>query len=238
MRYYMTKQGLLVDGPLYRMIQYMTRTNVILAAVIGELYFLLLWAVMYNVDAIRAGVEALGLPLYALAVAFPVAAVAGMLVAHVARAYIASSVQIMKFALVGVLNTLLDIGIFNLLMLFVSAVSAPVYALIKAISFTFAVLNSYVWNKYWVFGAPPRPAEVGRAGQPGKKGVAKEFGTFIAISVGGLVINVAVFAGTFALLTYLTAGLPDSISANIGALTASAASFTWNFVGYKFVVFK
>jgi putative flippase GtrA len=56
------------------------------------------------------------------------------------------SVQFIKFALVGVLNTIVGYGIYYLLLYFKFH-----YLAALLISFLFGVLNSYFWNKYWVF---------------------------------------------------------------------------------------
>lgn len=54
--------------------------------------------------------------------------------------------QIIKFGSVGVLNTLIDLGILNLLVyLGVGAVVA------NSFSFALAAINSFFWNKFWTF---------------------------------------------------------------------------------------
>ncbi|PIP92113.1 hypothetical protein COW77_01700, partial [Candidatus Wolfebacteria bacterium CG18_big_fil_WC_8_21_14_2_50_39_7] len=86
------------------------------------------------------------------------------------------------------------------------------------------VINSYFWNKHWTFGVSDS-ANI------------KEFSQFMAVSLVGFAINV----GAASLLVNFI-GSPESISperwANIGALSATIISLVWNFVGYKFIVFK
>lgn len=54
--------------------------------------------------------------------------------------------QVVKFGSVGVLNTLIDLGVLNLLVyLGMGAVAA------NSISFALAASNSFVWNKLWTF---------------------------------------------------------------------------------------
>lgn len=128
--------------------------------------------------------------------------------------------QFAKFFVVGVLNTLLDLGILNLL-IFISGISAGVgYSLFKAISFVVANLNSYIWNKRWTF-----------------KAAKGGFGQFFVISLIGLLINVGAAS---LVVNFVGPQLQFSpkVWANIGALFGSAAGLIWNFIGYKFIVFK
>lgn len=54
--------------------------------------------------------------------------------------------QIIKFGSVGVLNTIIDLGVLNLLVyLGMGAVLA------NSISFALAATNSFFWNKFWTF---------------------------------------------------------------------------------------
>ena len=57
-----------------------------------------------------------------------------------------------KFAVVGVVNTLIDYGVFALLaqVLFVNVYLAQV------ISYSCGILNSYIWNRSWTFRSENR----------------------------------------------------------------------------------
>jgi putative flippase GtrA len=54
--------------------------------------------------------------------------------------------QFVKFSIIGAMNTIIGYGIFYFL-LFLNFH----YMAALAISFIFGLLNSYFWNKYWVF---------------------------------------------------------------------------------------
>jgi putative flippase GtrA len=129
--------------------------------------------------------------------------------------------QIAKFAFVGVLNTAIDFGVLNALIALTSITAGIAIIGLNAISFSIAVINSYFWNKRWVFSL-------------GKKG---NFVTFLTVTLIGLSIN----TGTvYILTTYLG---PDSTSsqtqwANLAKVIATCFSLIWNFVGYKLIVFK
>lgn len=131
--------------------------------------------------------------------------------------------QVAKFILVGGLNTFLDFAVLNLLIVLSSIVSGAGFSFFKGISFLVAVTNSYFWNKYWTFEA----------------GVTKslEFLQFLVISTIGLFINVGV-ASFIVNIIGPVGGVSPTIWANIGALVAVAGSLIWNFLGYKFIVFR
>lgn len=132
--------------------------------------------------------------------------------------------QFAKFAAVGTLNSFIDVGVLNL-EIFLSGQAAGIYyPIFKAVSFIVATTNSFIWNKFWTFNA----------GDTKASGEAPKFYTFAAV---GWVLNV----GT---ATFIVDVLkrPEAISlniwANIGALAGIAASFLWNFLAYKYLVFK
>ena len=101
--------------------------------------------------------------------------------------------QIGKFGVIGILNTLVDLGVLAAIASFVNSRygvesdyiigmigtwTVTIYTMYKAISFVVANINSYLWNKYWTFAV----------------GVAQktkaEYLQFFIISIVGFVINV------------------------------------------------
>jgi len=122
-------------------------------------------------------------------------------------------VQIGKFMTVGVLNTAIDATAFFALTRWLFLGSLPVLA--KGIAYVIGMVNSFFWNRTWTFGD--------------KGNIWRAAGLFTLTHVFALAIN----AGTMALaLNWL--GLPEIIA--LGA--ATGASFVWNFVLNKLVVFK
>lgn len=130
--------------------------------------------------------------------------------------------QFAKFAAVGTLNSFIDIGILNLetFLYGSSFIGAILFAVFKAISFLCATTNSFFWNKYWTFSAQQKPK-------------AGEVTAFYVVAIVGWVLNVG-------LATLVKVLGPDSrIWVNLVApLAGVAASFLWNFFGYKYFVFK
>lgn len=133
--------------------------------------------------------------------------------------------QFGKFILVGGLNTAIDIGVLNLLMYLFGVYQGSQIIIFNVISVSLAIINSYFWNKYFTFGSKR------------KKKQAKEFSTFVAVSLGGMIIN----TGIVYLLTTFVAppfNLSQELWANAAKILAIGAAWIWNFSGYKFVVFK
>lgn len=132
--------------------------------------------------------------------------------------------QFGKFASVGVLNTMVDLGIFNLeIFLYGSSPAGLAFSFLKAVSFIVATTNSFFWNKYWTFQASAKPK-------------AEETAKFYAIAIIGGFLNVGV-------ATAVRIANPGFISANllvsvVAPLCGILAVFLWNFIGYKYVVFK
>ncbi len=132
--------------------------------------------------------------------------------------------QIVKFALVGIVNTAIDLGLLNILMWITNITMGVGYSFFKAISFTAAVVNSYFMNKYWTFGAKEEKIE-------------REFYQFFIISIGGFIINV----GSATIIVSVVPnflGLSPQLWGNVGALVGTLLGLTWNFLGYKFIVFR
>lgn len=148
--------------------------------------------------------------------------------------------QIAKFGVIGILNTLVDWGVLTALIIFfrqqyatesgeslfaIGTLAVTYYTFYKSISFIVAVVNSYYWNKYWTFAT----------------GVAaktkSEFIQFFSVSVIGFFINVGLSTYVFNVLPPIGGMNPDQWGL-IGAAIGSAAGLAWNFVGYKFIVFK
>ncbi len=140
-----------------------------------------------------------------------------------------SLLQFLKFAAVGVLNTLMDWAVFYLLIFFLIP-NSPLSA--KAISFTVAVINSFVLNSIWTFrdefysGIKDKNLKFYR--------LSNYFIRFILVSLVGFAVNFLTFR-------YIISNVPDAFAnhSNIfGLIAASGAALVWNFIINKFWTYK
>lgn len=136
--------------------------------------------------------------------------------------------QFSKFAVVGLLNTAIDFAVLNILTLITGIVQGPWVILLNTISFTAATTNSYFFNKHWTFRDTKKEQE------------EKKFIQFLAISIVGAIINGGVVYGitTFVKPVLGSFGIADQLWVNIAKVFATGISLIWNFLGYKFFVFK
>jgi putative flippase GtrA len=191
----------------------MPRKDLIAALVIGEICSWLMLFIAKNLVKSLPG-------WWLLPIVFPILCALGMLVALLFEKRLAILYQFAKFFLVGGMNTLVDLGILNLLIFFSGISSGLVYSLFKGTSFLVATTNSYIWNKLWTFNST--------------KG---KFSQFLVVSAIGFVINVGI-ASLVVNLVGPQFNLAAKTWANVGAIMGSVIGLLWNFVGYKFVVFK
>lgn len=138
--------------------------------------------------------------------------------------------QVAKFCLVGLLNTLIDLGVLNLLIAFAGATQGVAFSLCKAASFGVAVVNSYSWNRLWTF-APARPLGLGRDGS------SSRFLLFLGVTLVGAGLNV-----TMATLIVSFVNPSDSLTAvrlaNLAAGVAVVVSAMWDFLAYRYFLFS
>lgn len=164
---------------------------------------------------------------YPLPVILAVLMVIGLFAADFISKKIKFIWQLAKFVSVGALNTFIDLGILNLLIL-VSNIDQPkggIYILFKFLSFSAAATNSYFWNKWWTF-------------EKGRQLKGKEFINFYLVTGVGLLINVGV-ASFLVNSTGAMFGLEEKLWAGVAAPFAGVLiGFMWNFLAYKFFIFK
>lgn len=150
---------------------------------------------------------------------------AGYLVAYFLSRRWPVMIQFVKFGIVGGLNSLIYLGVLNLLISASGIAAGLGYTAFVSTAFLVAVTNSYIWNKYWVF----------KASQSG--GGSGEFIKFVLVNLVGFGVNVG--AASFVVnVLGAPAGVSASVWANIGAVSAVFITLFWNFIGMKFIVFK
>lgn len=125
--------------------------------------------------------------------------------------------QILRFGIVGVLNTLVDYGIFNLL----HGVFGVPILIASPIGVAVGILNSFLWNKHWTFSAGRSAAW------------KREAAVFLVVSLIGLALNTL---GLWVLNHIF--GDTSLLAVNLQKLGASIISLTWNFLGYRYLTFR
>ena len=194
----------------------MNKKDFLLSSVIGFFVGILLIPTLYGVGVKNSLLFAI-LPIF-----FLMLAIIGMKIMTLIAVRIPLFSQLGKFLAVGVLNTAIDFGVLNILSMATGITAGFKLGGVNIPGFTIAVLNSYFWNKAWVFEK--------------KEGSLKSFGQFIAVSVGGLVLNSALVAFITGFIPP-PSGITTELWLNIAKIIATIIAFVWNFLGYKFIVF-
>jgi len=122
--------------------------------------------------------------------------------------------QAARFALIGVVNTSIDFGVFLFALAFVT--SSLVAA--NVLSWTVAVTGSYVMNSFITFAA-----------ESGRRLRLRAYAGFVGSGIAGLVANTA---------TLLFAAKVLSLPVILAKLLAIGVSFLVNFSLARFVVFR
>ncbi|QQG45162.1 MAG: GtrA family protein [Candidatus Sungiibacteriota bacterium] len=196
-----------------------SKVDYYIAILVGFLTGVFVLPTLFNLG-LRERIIFLALPL-----AVPVIFVAGIWVGGFVSRWFGFFSQLSKFAAVGFLNTAIDFGVLNVLSILTGVTGGFILGGVNVPGFSLAVINSYFWNKFWVFRDRT------------EKGVFEDFPKFLAVTLLGLLLNsgIVVF-----ITTYVPPILPvgQDVWLNIAKAAATAVALVWNFVGYKFLVFR
>ena len=164
------------------------------------------------------------LTLLALPWAGAVMGFAGLWIVYALARKIPVLAQFGRFFVVGALNTIIDFGVLNLLSRATGIAAGFILGGVNVPGFLVAVMNSYLWNKLWVF-------------KEGSRELFAAFPKFFAVTLTGLLVNsgIVIFFTTY--LAPSTALAPN-LALNIGKALATGVSLLVNFLGYKFFVFQ
>lgn len=136
-----------------------------------------------------------------------------------------------KFGLVGILNTAIDLGIFNILTQVFKLFVVPA----NIISVSIAIINSYIWNKNWTFE------------DKSKDNLTGQFVKFVLFSLVGMSIQTLVvwllaakwtLTGIWAYKVVDFIGLEKFFSQsfvvnNWAKVWGIGLALIWNFIAYK-----
>ena len=134
-------------------------------------------------------------------------------------------IRFLRFAFVGVTGAIVDFGIMNLLRL---AFNIPlVWA--QAISFVCAVINNFLWNRYWTYP------------ESRTKSAPKQLIQFFIINIIGIIIRTPLVTWLdkwiFNLLSKTTISLPFEnyvISQNLALAISIFIIIFWNFFANRY----
>jgi putative flippase GtrA len=163
----------------------------------------------------------------ALLIIFPVLAAFCLWMAYLIGKKFLFVYQFAKFIMIGAFFALFDLVILNGLMAYFGIKIDQVikYSIFIAVSFIITTSIKYFVDKYWAF-------EKKEGGS-----THTEFGKFFIVTIISLVLQLGIASYIFAEVM-APAGVPVMIWANIGKILGIAVASIWNFVGYKFIVFK
>jgi putative flippase GtrA len=135
------------------------------------------------------------------------------------------SVPFLKYALVGVSGTVIDVGLFTLLIAKTPlGISYAGHIIAATISFTLAVLNNYTWNRKWTF-------------RHHKAEDKKRFMKFFLVSCGGWVLNTTFLTVFSSILLLMLGFLTPGVSA-LAKICASGVVLIYNFIANRFWTFR
>ena len=118
-------------------------------------------------------------------------------------------VRFAKFAVVGIVGTVVDFTVLNVLILGFDV--TKFWA--NTCTFSAAVLSNFIWNRLWTF---PESRE---------KALVPQLVQFGLVSLGGYVINQMIFLGLDSLIFHAW----GTIGYNISKATATVIVLFWNF---------
>jgi putative flippase GtrA len=133
--------------------------------------------------------------------------------------------QIVRFAVVGGINTAVDWVILFGLTRATGIYEGNGLIPLNTISFTAAVINSYLLNKKWTF----KDVDTANSG--------KKFSSFLLVSIVGALINTAVLRLVSTNIDPMF-GLSQQVWLFVAKAAATGIGLAWNFIGYKLFVFK
>jgi len=125
--------------------------------------------------------------------------------------------QAVRFVIVGLLNTVVDLGAFYLL----SLIPGMPTVAAKALSYILGICNSFLWNKLWTF----------RAWRSRRGG--REFIVFFTVNMPPFVVNVVVFT-----VLGIWIGSGSQWVRMSKAFAAAVVSVAWNFLGSRYLAFR
>lgn len=136
--------------------------------------------------------------------------------------------RFVRFGIVGIIGSVIDFGFLNL---FTIVFKVP-YVLSSVFSFSLAVINNFLLNRFWTFAASKKDPLLGQLVQ------------FGIVSVIGLLIRTPLLAWLEKVLVPLAGKLtpnlltPTIVGHNVGLAIGIGVVMLWNYFANRFWTFK
>jgi putative flippase GtrA len=198
----------------------MKKIDLILGFLVGEgVAFLFLWLLK------KQGISVF-FPFFNLLIifSFPILAIFGIYISFLIGKKFLFVYQLTKFSLIGAFFALIDLTVLNFLMewLKITREAQLKYTLFATISFVIATILKYFGDKYWAFEKKE------------KEKMHLEFTLFFVITLISGFIQVGIASFLFKTFSFFNPFVAGNLAKIGGIFVASI----WNFLGYKFLVFK
>lgn len=161
-----------------------------------------------------------------LPISFPLLAILAVYIAEIIGRKFLFVYQLAKFLLVGAFFAVFDLIVLNFLIAWLGISKEEIlkYAFFVAFSFVVATVFKYFANKYWAFEKRE------------KERMEKEFTLFFFVTAISGIIQIS-FASVFFRI-FVGLKISDILAGNLGKIMGIVIASAWNFLGYKFFVFK
>jgi len=197
----------------------------LLAGVLIALFSLPVFANLGLLERLGLSGSSLVFAVFGWCLFVPLAVASGLKVLSVLPLPLSFSREFVRYGIIGVLNTLLNISIFNLLMFISGVTRGPLIALFSIVTFTIVITHAFLWNKFSVFHSAA------------EADTRRQYMNFFLVSGTTALVNTVLI---YILINVVGPGisLDAKLWANIVILLTIPVSFAGNFLGYKFIVFK
>lgn len=133
--------------------------------------------------------------------------------------------QFAQYCLIGAITTFFDLKIFDLAIMAIGTTTGLLANISKGVSFFISVLIKFIGNKFWTFE------------KNGKEGAGKELTAFLIVTALGIIIDVAIY-NFFDRFIGPQFGIGQIAWSKASVILAGIVAAIWNFLGYKFIIFK
>jgi putative flippase GtrA len=130
--------------------------------------------------------------------------------------------QLLRFCIVGGLNTFVDVLVFNLLMLALPTQDNGLLVIYNSLAYLVGAVNSFCWNKFWTF-------------QQRSSSTNGQLARFALVTSLGILCNDAFLWLATTLLTSFS--LTSFLWVNVAKVSAIAGSVAVSYLGMRFSVF-